>query len=287
MIYLLLLLSLMGAIMKNILPKTGGKDFAQIGNLMTVNMLAGLVGTAVFVMSGLQLSYLCDIRLTGMGILYGILTVAMQSFYMMATEKGSVAVCSLIYASSFMIPTVFSVLFYGENCSFIKGMGILCMLISLILVSLKDAGKVGAERRSLILAVCSMLCAGGVGILQKIFAHTYQNQGRSEYLFVAFVCMFAVAFIVRVMSVKNRDNHSIGKKFWVIAMGIAVCVVLVNKLNMILITALPGLLFFPVYNAGTVLGSALSSRIIFQDTPSKLQWCGIFLGAVSIVLVVL
>ena len=72
-----------------------------------------------------------------------------------------------------------------------------------------------------------------------------------------------------------------------IAMGIAVCVVLVNKLNMVLITALPGILFFPVYNAGTVLGSALGSRIIFRDAPSKLQWCGIFLGAVSIVLVVL
>lgn len=71
------------------------------------------------------------------------------------------------------------------------------------------------------------------------------------------------------------------------ALGIAACVVLVNKLNIILIATLPGLLFFPVYNAGTVIGSAVGSKIVFHENPSKIQWCGILLGTVSIVLVVL
>lgn len=288
MMYLLLLLSLAGAIMKNILPKTSGKAFAQIGNLMTVNIIAGILGMLLFAAGGLQISYIFNPQLLGMGILYGILTVAMQSFYMMAVEKGSVSVCSLIYASSFMIPTIFSVIVYDENCTFLKGLGIMCMLISLILVSMKDARIAGAQRQSLIYAAVSMLCAGGVGILQKVFAHIYQGRGRSEYLFIAFSCMLIMASLVKLINGKKSNTYIENKnRFLMAALGIAACVVLVNKLNIILIATLPGLLFFPVYNAGTVIGSAVGSKIVFHENPSKIQWCGILLGTVSIVLVVL
>lgn len=290
--YVLLIVSLAGAVTKNLLPKAGGKRFSTLDGLMTVNIMSGIAGMIIVSFGGLDIKNISGALVVIMALLYGIFTLAMQSFYMTAAERGSVSVCSLIYASCFVIQTIFSAVYSGEACSAINICGIAVMLASLAMVSLKDLGGKKGNKISVILAVISMLFASGVGIVQKIFAAMYGKHGQNEYVFLAFMFMAVFGLLVKFTicrkNAKQREK-TVGqdKRFFMFAGAMALCVAVVNKLNVILITVLPGVLYFPVYAAGTVLCSAICSRIIFKEKLTRMQWTGVFLGVAAIVMIVI
>lgn len=292
--YVLLIVSLAGAVIKNLLPKAGGKRFSTLDGLMSVNIMSGIAGMIIVAFGGLAIKNISSALVVIMALLYGIFTLAMQSFYMTAAEKGSVSVCSIIYASCFVVQTIFSAVYSGEACSPVNIFGIVVMLASLAMVSLKDFCGKNGNIISVILAVISMLFASGVGIVQKIFAAVYGKNGQNEYVFLAFMFMAVFGLLVKFMichkNGKGKENEKVvgqNKRFFMFACAMALCVAVVNKLNVILITVLPGVLYFPVYAAGTVLCSAICSRIIFKEKLTRMQWTGMFLGVSAIVMIVM
>lgn len=288
--YILLIISLAGAVTKNLLPKAGGKEFSTLNGLMTVNIMSGIAGMIICGFSGISIKNADSLCLIILALIYGLFTLSMQSFYMTAAERGSVSVCSLIYASSFVIQTVFSAVYSGEKCSALNICGILVMIAALTMVFLKDLGGKKGSRTSIILAVISMLFASGVGIVQKIFAHIYRGQGQTEFTFLAFLFMTLFGVMVKFMICHKTNKtkmDSLNKKFYKFACAMALCVAVVNKLNVILITVMPGVLYFPVYAAGTVLCSAICSRVIFKENLTRLQCTGIACGVTAIVMIVI
>ena len=283
--YILLIISLAGAVIKNLLPKAGGKAFSTLNGLMTVNIMSGIAGMIICGFGGFSIKNIDGLSLIVMALIYGLFTLAMQSFYMAAAERGSVSVCSLIYASCFVIQTVFSAVYSGEKCSVLNICGIAVMIVALTMVSLKDLGGKKGGRISIILAIISMLFASGVGIVQKIFAHIYGKHGQTEFTFLAFLFMTLFGILVKFIICKKTDE--VNRRFYKFACAMALCVAVVNKLNVILITVLPGVLYFPIYAAGTVLCSAICSRIIFKENLTRLQWTGVACGAAAIVMIVI
>ena len=284
--YILLIISLAGAVTKNLIPKAGGEEFSTLNGLMTVNIMSGIAGMIICGFSGISIKDADSLCLIILALIYGLFTLSMQSFYMTAAERGSVSVCSLIYASSFVIQTVFSAVYSGEKCSALNICGILVMIAALTMVSLKDLGGKRGSRISIILAVISMIFASGVGIVQKIFAHIYGGQGQTEFTFLAFLFMTLFGVLMKFMICHKTKMDSLNKKFYKFACAMALCVAVVNKLNVILITVMPGVLYFPVYAAGTVLCSAICSRVIFKENLTRLQWAGIACGVTAIVMIV-
>ena len=140
---------------------------------------------------------------------------------------------------------------------------------------------------SIILAVISMLFASGVGIVQKIFAAVYGKNGQNEYVFLAFMFMTVFGLLVKFTICRKKETDGTDRRFYMFACAMALCVAVVNKLNVILITMLPGVLYFPVYAAGTVLCSAIFSRIIFKEKLTRLQWAGVILGVAAIIMIVM
>lgn len=290
--YILLIVSLIGAVTKNILPKAGGKRFSTLDGLMTVNVISGVVGMIIVAFGGLDIRNISGVLVVVMALLYGLFTLAMQSFYMTAAERGSVSVCSLIYASCFVVQTIFSAVYSGEEYSALNICGTAVILVSLAMVSLKDLGGKKSNKISIIFAVISMLFASGVGIVQKIFAAIYGKHGQNEFVFLAFMFMVVLGALVkfticRKNKKEDKDVYGPVGRFYVFACAMALCVAMVNKLNVILITVLPGVIYFPVYAAGTVLCSAICSRIILKEKLTKLQWTGIVCGATAIVMIVM
>ena len=285
--YALLIVSLAGAVTKNLLPKAGGKRFSTLDGLMTVNIMSGIAGMIIVAFSGVNIHNISGASVVIMALLYGLFTLAMQSFYMTAAERGSVSVCSLIYASCFVIQTIFSAVYSGEACSALNICGIAVMLAALAMVSLKDLGGKKGNKISVILAVIAMLFASGVGIVQKIFAAVYGKHGQNEYVFLAFMFMTVFGLLVKFTICRKKETDGTDRRFYMFACAMALCVAVVNKLNVILITVLPGVLYFPVYAAGTVLCSAIFSRIIFKEKLTRLQWAGVILGVAAIIMIVM
>ena len=286
--YILLLVSLILGVTKNIIPKSGKKDFSGFDNLMSVNIITAIIGIIIFVLSGIDFAMMKGIPFIALAFLYGLCTLGSQSLYMVATQTGSVSVCSLIYAACFIIPTVFTAVCYDEKFSVFRIIGIILMLLSVILISIKGEKNTNSSKKYLIFAFLAMICAGSVGIMQKAFSHLYNGTGINEYLLLAFFFMFLFSLIGKII-IQKKENESIkhNKNFYILAVVLSLSVVVANKLNMFLVGALPGLIFFPIINGGTIMFSAIVSKYLFKEQLSFMSWCGIVIGIFAIVLIAL
>lgn len=293
--YILLLVSLALGTGKNLFSKWGEKSFGSLGGLMSVNMLTSLLAVVVFALGGIRFSAV-DGAFVLLALVYGALTLGSQSFYITAVKGGSVAVCSLIYASCFVIPTVYSVIRSHEAVSVTKAAGILLMIVSVVLVSLRgknvtaptEPTKKGGSHIGL--ALLAMLCAGSVGIIQKVFGVRYPADTLSTFLLLAFAAMLLFSGIgkgIICLSCRQTGAAKIryDRSFLLPAVLLAVCVVFANRLNLLLVSALPGIVFFPLINGGTIMLSAIGSGVFFHEKISLRVWLGIAIGVAAIVLI--
>ena len=286
--YILLFLSLILGVTKNIIPKSGKKDFSGFDNLMSVNIITAIVGIIIFALGGMDFNMLKGIPFITLAFLYGLCTLGSQSLYMVATQTGSVSVCSLVYAACFIIPTVFTAVCYNEKFSAFRIIGIAVMLLSVILVSIKGEKNANSSKKYLIFAFMAMICAGSVGIMQKAFSHIYSGMGINEYLFLAFLFMLVFSVVGKaIVRLKTNSSQKHKMNFYILAFALSLSVVIANKLNMFLVGVLPGLIFFPVINGGTIMFSTLVSKYLFKEQLSFLSWCGIIMGILAIVLIAL
>jgi len=285
--FILLLVSLVFGTAKNISSKVSGKAFSGIRGLMKVNAATGILAVVVYLISGADLSVIRDLGFIALALLYGLLTLGSQSFYMLAVKDGSVSVCSLIYASCFIIPTVFSAFYSDESFSVTKIFGILLMLTSILMVSYRTSDKKGGIH-GILLAVCAMLCAGGVGIIQKVFADIFGKENTDGFLLYSFFFMLAISLVCLCVFGRGRKEKSTMATtavHYVCAGLLCSSVVLANRMNIYLAGVLPGLLFFPVINGGTIIASAVMSHILFGERLSRLAISGILTGLSAMILI--
>lgn len=295
--YILLLVSLALGTGKNLFSKWGEKSFGSLSGLMSVNMLTSLLAVVVFALGGIRFSAVDGVFIP-LALIYGALTLGSQSFYITAVKGGSVAVCSLIYASCFVIPTIYSVIRSHETVSVTKAAGILLMIVSVVLVSLRgkngttptEPAKKGSSHIGL--ALLAMLCAGSVGIIQKVFGVRYPADTLSTFLLLAFAAMLIFSGISKgAICLSGRHNETAkiryDRSFMLPAVLLAICVVFANRLNLLLVGALPGIVFFPLINGGTIMLSAIGSGVFFHEKISLRVWLGIAIGVAAIVLIAL
>ena len=283
--YILLFTSLILGVTKNIIPKSGKKDFQGFDNLMSVNIITAIVGIIIFAMKGINFDIIWDSSFIILAFLYGMCTLGSQSLYMVATQTGSVSVCSLIYAACFIIPTLFTAIYYNESFSVFRIIGIAVMLVSVIMISVKGEENTNSSKKYLIYAFLAMLCAGSVGIMQKLFSRMYNGVGINEYLFLAFLFILIFSIIGKINAAEKSTPQKHSSNFYILAFLLSLSVVIANKLNMFLVGALPGLIFFPVINGGTIMFSAIVSKYLFKEKLSLLSWCGIIIGILAIILI--
>lgn len=293
--YILLLISLALGTGKNLFSKWGEKSFGSLSGLMSVNILTSLLAVLVFAVSGAHLSAADPLFLV-LALLYGALTLGSQSFYITAVKGGSVAICSLIYAASFILPTIYSVIRTHESVPLTKAGGILLMMLAVVLVSLKQksgtdiAAQKGGSR--IWLAFLAMLCAGSVGIIQKVFGGRYPSEMLNTFLLMAFLSMLVFSLLGKLaaaLCARKTDAPRLryDRHFLLPAILLALCVVFANRLNLLLVAALPGIVFFPLINGGTIMLSAVGSGVFFHEKIIRRTWIGILIGLVAIVLIAL
>ena len=287
--YILLLLSLCLGVSKNIISKWGEKSFGFLNGLMSVNIITSIVALFVFATGISGIGRAISPLFFLMAFLYGIFTLASQSFYITAVKGGSVSICSLIYASCFIIPTIYSVIRNGETVGLYKGLGIAFMIFSVILVSLKNNTDKNFSQKSIKYALLAMCSAGSVGILQKEFGNIYPQNLLDTFLLLAFFFMLIASVMFKIFISTRIKKQSViyNKLFFIPAVLLSLSVVFANKLNLILVANIPGIIFFPLINGGTIMLSAISSGIFFKEKITARIWTGITIGIVAIILIAL
>ena len=285
--YILLSVSLCLGVAKNIVSKWGEKSFGFLNGLMSVNIMTSIVALAVFSSGITGIKSAFAPLFIVMALIYGLLTLGSQSLYITAMKSSSVSVCSLIYASCFVIPPVYSVIRNGETISLSKLFGIMLLLFSVVLVSLKNKSDNDSSRKSIKYAVLAMCSAGGVGILQKEFGNIYPQDLLNTFLLFAFFFMFLSSLIFKLVLLVKDEKQPVtyNRLFFVPAILLSLSVVFANKLNLILVANIPGIIFFPLINGGTIMLSAVCSGIFFKEKLTVRIWTGIVIGIAAIILI--
>jgi len=294
--YLLLGGALCIAVTRNIFGKTKKEYFSGLKNLMTLNLVTAVIALVIFAVTGLDFSNIDGVGFLIISLVYGTFIVLGQTLNLMAVKNGDVSVCTMIYSSGFIFPTLFSVLILKEDAGAMKFIGLALMVVAIVLINLQISKKEKKSYFYLLFAIPSMISSGVLGILQKIFFKNF-DQGQNEFLFLSFLFVIVISGacvlfeIYKNKSAKAQENQEKDaertKKYLTAIGSYAVCAAIVYKLTMYLSGALDGMIFFPVFNGGTLIVTSMISILFLKEKSTLFKVLGIAIGVLAIVLIAL
>ncbi len=216
-------------------------------------------------------------------LIAGVLFICVFLLFALSSQKAGVALTAVSSKMSVIIPVIFGVILYNDSMNFIKIIGILAALIAFYL-TLKKNNKIKVYSRYLILPVLLFLGNGITDAFLKYSEHNFISNETILFLVTVFTISLIICIGIStgryfIFKQKIRLRNIIGgiilgflnfgtTYYLIMAMGVFQSTVL-----------------FPVQNVGIVVLSALAGFIIFREKLSVINWTGILLSIIAILLI--
>lgn len=224
-------------------------------------------------------------------IVMGVFFIVLFNVIAFTSINLGVAVASVAFKLSLVIPFLFTIFFYGESSTWMKWMGVITALAAVVMTSWPHKEIEGSSLKSAhgwILAVPAALFIGS-GVLDAIVAHVdkaFLNESNKDSFFIVAFSIAALLgglyLIYRLVTGKERfDPRSI--------IG-GICIGFPNYFSVWCLIKVLGeyegnsSAIFPIVNIGIVLFSTLVAFFAFREKLSKLNWTGIALAVAAILL---
>ena len=278
----MLVASLGCAVGRNVFSKLGGDRFSGLSNVIGTNIFTAVLAIAVFGITMPDFSLITP-EIIIFALVYSLLSMLSPCLHIIAMEKGSVSVCSLIYGCAFLPPTIFGMFFRREMPGVFAVVGILLVISAMFLTT----GKPGKGGGFVFISLAAMLASGGVGIVQTLFSNTHEQSLQNELLFTAFTFNLIISTVLLlVLRVgKQQASFKLDRRYFVPATLLAACVVGQNTINLVLSGNLPSVLMFPVISGGGIAVTTVLSRLVFKERLKARQIAGICVAIAAIVLI--
>ncbi len=212
------------------------------------------------------------------GIIYGFCLIGAQWFFTMALQKGTTSVCAAIYSLNFIFPTLSGALFWNEHLSTAKIIGVLLVLPALYFSSLQDGPK--SKKNPVIPLILSMVCAGGLGIMQKVQQTSPYEIQTGSFMIISISLASLFSFIGFLISKKEDKPVRIQPASLICGF----CYGGANLLNTMLAGRLESALAFPMINISVIITTLIASLIIYREKLKKRD-AGILVFAIASILV--
>jgi drug/metabolite transporter (DMT)-like permease len=223
---------------------------------------------------------------TASALVIGSVFIAM--FYIMAlsSQKVGVAISSVANKMSLVIPVVAGVILYNETMNAVKIFGVLAAVLAVVMVTFPRKG-IDVNKKDLLLPIIIFF---GSGFLDTVFKYVQTHQLQADQISTFSASLFLVAALVGTMVlVFKRVRFSQTLETKSIIGGFALGIPNYFSIHFLLMALdLPNLestVVFPVNNTGIVLLSTLLAIVLFSEKLSKLNWAGVFLATLSIILI--
>jgi uncharacterized membrane protein len=219
------------------------------------------------------------------GCINGLACVCFQLAYIEAFRAGPVSITVLIVNSSMLVQILFSWLFYNEEMSVTRIIGI--VLICGVLYFAADIVKGDRVRlRWILLSAVAFLMNNVLSLTTKIYTNSFSSTNQSAFVTVSYLSA-AVFSVLILVFFQARGENCIGKmnrKFIGTAAAAGVVLGLFQLTYTYSNRVVEGTLLFPMYNGGSTLLITLASTLIFREKLSKRQIFSLTLGIIAIVL---
>ena len=283
--YFLLILSVVAASFNSIVLNKSGANNKNC--IFKFNFLCSLVWCII-----LFLTNNCNLHINQQilfwGALYGIAQSCFLIFKTAAMSTGSVAVTTLVGNSSLLISTFASLVIWKESVTLtdILGLALLCLSIFLCIYE-KSEKRYSSKWKYY--AFFFFIFAASVGLIYKGFGKAGNIEYCGDMMLFSSIIMTLINLIISFgIKEKYRLNKSVvsnTKRFLLFALGSGLLSCLYNRLNIELAGDIDGIIFFPCFNGGVVILSALFSFIFLKEKLSLYQKTGICIGVISICII--
>jgi len=219
-------------------------------------------------------------------LLIGFLFISLFNVMAFSAQKVGISITSVATKISLCIPVIFGFWYFGDSMRFLKILG-----ISLALLSVYFTAKKEEKQRSVnpVLFIAPIILFFGSGILDILLIYnleTYDLVNRGlELQFSCVLYSIAALFGLPILLYRHFTVDKIQKKN-IIA---GICLGIPNVLSIVFflkcLNHYPESTFvFPINNMGIVAVSAIFAKILFKEYLTRINWLGISIAMVSILL---
>jgi len=228
-------------------------------------------------------------------LLMGAAFIIIFNLIALTVQKSGLAVASVASKLSLVIPFVFSVFLYHEDASLINIAGIFIALTAVVLTlfqnnassNLNSTATKGIAIQKILLPLIVFVSTGLLDTLIKFVEQQFLTESISDiYLITTFSVSFALGFVFLLFQLV-MGKISFQPKSVVAGFLIGIpnyfsiwCLMKVlkqyGKISSVII---------PVNNMGIVLFSALVAWIFFKEKLSRINWIGIVLAILAIMMI--
>lgn len=202
---------------------------------------------------------------------------------MLAIKTGPLSLSSLISAYSLIIPTFYGLIALGESVNLWLICGIILLVASVFFINMESKGtQKKITLKWIIFIFLTFLCNGLCNVVQKIQQINSGGLYKSEFMIMALAIAIVALFVAAIATEKKAVPRNLKKGFGYYT----VCGVVngaANYLILVLANKMPASVMYPVISAGGVVLAALVAVFIYKEKLSSVQWLGMFLGTLAIV----
>lgn len=222
-----------------------------------------------------------DVDVLLWGIFYGLISAAFLLCKMQALSNGPVSLTSFIGCSSLLISTGFGVLVLKEDASLLQWLGVGLLIISLFLIVAPKGGKFTKTWKYW----CGgfFVCSAATGIIFKLQQKSSCSSKVDEMLIISALTA-SLTFLVTSFLLSKDSKPHVPKSAIKFCVACGACACLYNRLNVTLTGALPGVVFFPLFNGSVIILSTLAGVFLFSERLSKSQLVGMLIGVCALML---
>lgn len=226
-----------------------------------------------------------------LSILIGFLFIVMFFVIARSSSEAGITITTVAGKMSVVFPIAFSILIEpDDHLTILKGVAIVATLTG-VLLTIYEPGRISTARNRM---VVPLLLFAGMGIVDSLvkFAQFKYVKGDDTALFSAvlfamafFTGLFILPFIKRgIIEFKRKESWLYGTLLGVVNFGsIFLMVSALNHVNSSGVT-IDSSVIFGANNIGIVSLSVLSGLLIFNEKLRPINWTGIGISAVAILL---
>ncbi|MGZ2368503.1 hypothetical protein ACXR6G_01795 [Ancylomarina sp. YFZ004] len=282
---LLILLAILSSTGIFICFKSFEKFNIEILPAIVINyIIAGLMSYLLSDKS-ISLQELSEQNWIGLALVIGLLFIVVFFIIGKSSQKAGITITSLASKMSFIIPIMFSILYFKESVNMMMFLGFSLAIASIILAVYKPSNKT-SKIKHIWLPVSLFLGAGLVDTLVKYSQETFLTNGGSELFSLV---LFAIAALAGLLSlyIQKRSlkqlvsiNTLIGGSILGIA-NFGSLYYLIAALNN---SGFKSSVVFSMVNIGIVSLSLIFGLFIYKEKISKLNYMGIALSFIAIII---
>lgn len=196
------------------LHQFGNRDIKTTSDILLFNSMISLIWFVIIFVWGIMENGRFMMPSTGaifFGVLYGLNLSVFLLFKMLSLTSGPVSITSLIASCSFIIATIFSVIYNNESVNVIEILGMIVMLLSLFLCMDRKNKSLFATKNWKYYIIIFFFAGGMIGYGNWIYINHYDRMFLEFNESCPEVALNTLKFVLGKMRLNNSMTNTIRK----------------------------------------------------------------------------